>query len=82
MLKTICFLSLTLLTGCLTLNDAPITHLYVVDTTNGVCSERIITDKNTLASEWVQDLPLAACNGNVSLTAKEFLDLRTKLKGN
>lgn len=69
------------LSGCLTMQNAPITKLYVVDTKNGKCGERVITNKETLASRWVQDLPLEQCNGHVSLTAKEFLDLRTYLKG-
>lgn len=70
------------LSGCLTMQNAPISKLYVVDTKNGKCAERVITDKYSLASRWVQDLPLESCNGNISLTAKEFLDLRTYLKGN
>lgn len=80
MLKTICCLSL-LFVGCKSINDAPITHLYVVDTDNGVCSERIIKDKKTLSSQWVQDLPLDKCDGMIGLTSEEFLNLRTYLKG-
>lgn len=63
------------------MDKAPITKLYVVDVTNNVCSERIITDKKTLASREIDSHPLNKCNGNVSLTMKEFLDLRTYLKG-
>ena len=64
------------------MKDAPITHLYVIDLQKGVCSKRVITDKNTLASRRVEDLPLEKCDGLIGLEAKEFLDLRTYLKGN
>ena len=80
MRKMICCFSL-MLSGCLTMKNAPITHLYVVDLQNGVCSKRVITDKNTLASRRVAELPLEACDGLIGLEAKEFLDLRTYLKG-
>lgn len=63
------------------MDKAPINHLYVLDLQNSVCSKRVITDKNTLASRWIQDMPLDACDGYVALSAKEFLDLRTYLKG-
>lgn len=64
------------------MDKAPITHLYVVDIQHNVCAKRVITNKSTLVSKWVQDLPLESCDGNVSLTMKEFLDLRTFLKEN
>jgi hypothetical protein len=63
------------------MEKAPINHLYVLDLQNSVCSKRVITDKNTLASRWVEDMPLQSCDGFVALSAKEFLDLRTYLKG-
>lgn len=63
------------------MEKAPISHLYVVDNQNGVCSKRVITDKNTLASRPVEELPLEACDGIIGLSAQEFLDLRTYLKG-
>lgn len=72
---------LALSAGCKTLNNAPISHLYVVDVQNGVCSKRVITNKQTLASKFVEDLPLESCDGNVSLTMEEFLNLRTYMKG-
>ena len=64
------------------MEKAPINYLYDIDIQNGVCAKRVITDKNTLASRWVKDMPLEACDGYVALSAKEFLDLRTYLKGN
>jgi hypothetical protein len=71
---------LLLSAGCKSLETIPITHVYVIDTDHGVCSKRRVTDKKTLASVRVADLPLEACDGNVSITAKEFLDTRTWLK--
>ena len=67
--------------GCLKMADAPITHLYVIDYQNNVCAQRLITDKKTLSSRHIADLPLEACDGNVSLTMEEFLNLRTFIKG-
>lgn len=63
------------------MQNAPISHLYVLDLQNGVCSKRVITNKETLASRYVQDMPLETCDGYIALSAKEFLDLRTYLKG-
>lgn len=74
-------LVLFLSVGCLKMKDAPITHLYIVDLQNNVCSQRVITDKKTLSSRHVADLPLEACDGNVSLSMEEFLNLRTFIKG-
>lgn len=81
MLRTICLISL-IITGCKTVNDAPITTLYVVDTDHNVCSKRTITDKSTLASKWVADLPLEMCDGTIGLSSREFLNLRTYMKEN
>ena len=74
-------LVLFLSTGCLKMAEAPITHLYIIDTQNSICSQRVITDKNSLSSKWVADLPLESCDGNVSLTMEEYLNLRTFLRG-
>lgn len=81
MLKMI-FLASFALVGCRTINDAPITTLYVIDIDHSVCSKRAITNKSTLASKWVADLPLEMCDGNIGLSAKEFLNLRTYMKEN
>ena len=80
-MKTIYLVSLLFLffSGCKEADEVPITHIYVVDVKNGVCSKRVVTDKKTMASKWVADLHISACDGNVSLTMKEFLDTRTWL---
>lgn len=82
MLKTIFLVSLLFLSGCKTLNNAPISELFVIDTDNGVCSRRQITDKTTLSSKWVEDMELHNCDGIIGLSPKEFRDLRTYMKGN
>lgn len=80
MLRMILFLSF--LVGCKTVNDAPITTLHVIDVQHNVCSIRKITDKNTLSSSWVEDRPLWTCDGSVGLSMKEYLNLRTYMRGN
>ena len=81
MLKIPLYLSFFAIIGCKSLNDAPISHLYIIDVQHNVCSIRKITDKNTLSSVWIQDLPLHACDGTVGLNMQEFLNLRTYMKG-
>lgn len=81
MLKTICSVSLLFLAGCKTMENAPITKLYVVDLAHSVCSERVITDKRTLTSKHVADLSIEQCDGIIGLAPAEFLNLRTYLKG-
>lgn len=80
--RNLLILSIPLLSGCKTLDNAPITHLYVIDTDNGVCSKRVITDKKSLASRRIGDFPLSSCDGVIGLTPKEFSDLRTYLQQN
>lgn len=67
--------------GCLKMQDAPITHLYIIDVQNGVCAKRVITDKKTLSSRHLEDLPLEACDGAVGLSMQEYLNLRTFIRG-
>ena len=73
--------ALLLSVGCLKMDKAPITHFYVIDYQNNVCAQRLITDKKTLSSRHIADLPLEACDGNVSVTMEEFLNLRTFIRG-
>lgn len=81
-MKTICLVSFLLLTGCKAMKDAPISHLYIPDLEHEVCSKRVITDKSTLASVWVEDLALVECEGVIGLDSEEFMNLRTYLKDN
>ena len=78
--KILLAVSLVFLCGCKTLENAPITHFYVIDTDNGACSKRQITDKKTLASVRVATLPIEQCDGVWGISAQEYLDLRTYLK--
>lgn len=50
-------------------------YLYVIDTDNAICSKREITNKETFSSQWVEDLPIEACDGNISVTAEDFARL-------
>lgn len=68
MLKTIFFLSILLLSGCRYDTE----YIYVIDTDHSICSKRKVTNKQTWASRWVEDLPLEACDGNISVTAEDF----------
>lgn len=68
------------LSSCKAIQEAPISHIYVIDTTNGVCSKRKILDKKRLTTRFVEDLPIEACDGFVSLTAQEYLDLRAFIR--
>lgn len=67
--------------SCKSMNSIPLTHLYVVDTTNRICSKRIITDKQTLASRFVEDMPLENCDGYIATEPEEFGKTRVWLKG-
>lgn len=82
MLKTIFCLSLFLaLTGCKhAIEKAPVHYLFVFDTKHQVCSLRQITDKQTLASRWMEDRHITACDGYIALDPKTFMDLRTYIK--
>lgn len=68
-------------TGCKALNSMPLTHFYVIDTDHGICSKRIITNKQTLSSRWVEDMPIEQCDGNISVTPEEFAKMRVYLGG-
>ena len=71
MLRTIFYLSFIFLASCI----YDVDHIYVLDTDHGVCSKRAVTNKKTLSSRWVEDLPLDACDGNISVTAEDFVRL-------
>ena len=71
MLRTIFYLSFIFLASCI----YDVDHIYVLDIDHGVCSKRAVTNKKTLASRWVEDLPLDACDGNISVTPEDFARL-------
>lgn len=75
MLKTIIFLSILILSGCYETD-----YIYIIDTDHGVCSKREITNRRTWASRWVEDLPIEACDGNVSVTAEDFAKMTGRKK--
>lgn len=69
------------LSGCKAMNKVPVSHLYVIDYQHQVCAKRVITNKQTLASRHVEDLPLSDCDGVIALSPEEFINLRLYLKG-
>lgn len=76
MLKTIIFLSLLVLAGC----RYDVDYLYVIDTDHNVCSKRKVTNRDTWASRWVEDLPIEACDGFVSITPEDFAKISGRKK--
>lgn len=66
--------------GCKSINNAPVSTLYVIDLDNGICSKRQITDKKTLTSKRIAELPVQDCDGIIGLSPEEFLNLRTYMK--
>lgn len=66
--------------GCKSINDAPISKLYVLDLDNNVCSTRQITDKKTLSSKRIAEGPAQDCDGVIGLSPEEFSNLRTFMR--
>lgn len=68
------------ISGCKQASDAPVSHLYVIDVQHQICAKRVITNKQTLASKHVEDMPIENCDGVIALSPNEFLNLRSWLK--
>lgn len=66
--------------GCKSINNAPISKLYVLDLDNNVCSTRQITDKKTLSSKRISEGPASDCDGVIGLSPEEFSNLRTYMR--
>ena len=66
--------------GCKSINNAPVTTLYVIDLDNGICSKRQITDKKTLSSKRISEGPASDCDGVIGLSPEEFSNLRTYMR--
>ena len=66
--------------GCKSINNAPISKLYVLDLDNNVCSTRQITDKKTLSSKRIAEGPASDCDGVIGLSPEEFSNLRTYMR--
>lgn len=64
------------ISGCKQAKDAPISHIYVIDIQHQNCAKRVITNKQTLVSKHVEDMPIENCDGVIALSPNEFLDLR------
>ena len=68
------------LVGCKQAKEAPISHIYVIDVQHQICSRRVILNKQTLSSKFVEDMPIENCDGFIALSAQEFLDLRSWMR--
>lgn len=66
--------------GCKSINNAPVSKLYVLDLDNNVCSVRQITDKKTLSSKRISEGPASDCDGVIGLSPEEFSNLRTFMR--
>ncbi len=54
----------------------PVQYVYVVDVQHSVCSKNEIIDQAKLIFKHIEDLPLAACDGNVSIAKDDFPSLK------
>lgn len=80
MLKTsISILSLVIvmsIMACSGLRPFPTDSIYVIDVGHQVCGMYQINDFNSFHVQWVRDLPLKSCDGNVSLARKDYLPVK------
>lgn len=63
-----------LLTSCA--NNFPSDYVYVIDIPHKVCAQYKISDKQKIIFQWVADLPLTQCDGNVSLSKDDWPAVR------
>lgn len=49
----------------------PVQYIYEADVSSGVCGKYKITDPEKLKFEWVEDLPLSACNGMFGFATRD-----------
>ena len=68
------------ISGCKQAKEAPISHIYVIDVQHQICSRRVILNKQTLSSKFVEDMPIENCDGFIALSAQEFLDLKSWIR--
>lgn len=54
----------------------PNISIYDIDTDAGVCGRYRIVKQNPITLEWVEDLPLKSCNGNLSVTPRGFTEIK------
>jgi hypothetical protein len=54
----------------------PLQYVYVVDVQHSICAKKEIVDKENLIFKHVEDLPLTACDGNVSIAKADFLEFK------
>lgn len=57
--------------------EIPIDYAYMIDVPHSICAKYEIVDKENLVFRHVEDLPLIACDGNVSIAKEDWPGLRT-----
>lgn len=75
MLKTNFLILSLILFGCAE-RPFPIEYVYVIDTTHNVCAKKKIINQDDLIFEHVEDMPLANCNGYISIDKNDFHPLK------
>lgn len=73
------FIALLFLVAC-SERPFPIDHVYVIDLPHEACSKKKIVDPENLVFEHVEDLPLSACDGNISIAKDDFHPLKDWIK--
>ncbi len=54
----------------------PLDYVYMIDVPHSVCSKKEVIDRDNLLFRHSEDLPLIECDGNVSISMDEWLDLK------
>lgn len=67
-------LSFMVLASCA--SPVPVQFIYPIDFKHGVCSKWEIVDKKTMRVQWVEDRPLAACDGYVAISIEDYPKLK------
>lgn len=80
MRKISILMAISLLMAACDDEQAPIDYLYVVDVQHSGCAKKEIVDKESLIFRHVEDLPLIACDGNVSVAKEDWLGLRSWIR--
>lgn len=56
--------------------QSPIEYVYIVDIPHSVCAKYLVSDKKKLIFQFIEDLPLIECDGNVSIAKGEWPPMR------
>lgn len=71
-MRNIYLIALISLSGCASLKPFPAKYIYEVDTTYDVCGKYVIVDPESLQIDYVDDLPMTACDGVFGFSAEDM----------